>query len=204
MTWIQTTSGVRYDLRTGPDRPLSAALDVVRPLSRLCRFTGHGRMPWSVAAHCVVGSVVAERCLGSRALARAFLLHEAGEALVGDVSSPLKGLLPGFRDLEALAHRHARAAFLWIGDPVDDTAEVAAGVRRLDVICLYAERGALFDDPPDAWVDPPDERDQWLVDRAEALVRQALYEGAGHGLRAETDFLDLFQDLNPQHDGGAK
>lgn len=73
--------------------------DIAHSLSLINRFTGHTRTPYSVAEHCVIGSEIIR---GEFALE--FLLHDAHEAYLGDVSGPLKGILGG---------RYAELADLW-------------------------------------------------------------------------------------------
>jgi hypothetical protein len=61
----------------------------------LVRWNGHCHRPYSVAEHCVL--------LASRApdhLKLTALMHDASEAYLGDVPSPLKVQWPGYRDLE--------------------------------------------------------------------------------------------------------
>lgn len=61
--------------------------DIAHSLSHLCRFTGHTNLFYSVAQHCLL---VAEKIPGGPEEKLAALLHDAAEAYVGDLSSPLK------------------------------------------------------------------------------------------------------------------
>ena len=93
--WLELSSGARFILDRPPffESPPDLLLDICLPLSRLRRFTGHGRCPWSVAKHTLVtlkyallrGYPVTDRL--------DVLLHDAAEAIVGDIASPLKGYL---------------------------------------------------------------------------------------------------------------
>src|SRR5262249_11367093 len=71
--------------------------DIAHALSMLCRYTGHSKWHYSVAQHSVLVSYACEP-----ADALYGLLHDAAEAYLGDVSSPLKRTmyLSGYRALE--------------------------------------------------------------------------------------------------------
>lgn len=89
---IITFTGRVIDLQR-PERADIYIQDISYALSNLCRFTGHTLHFYSVAEHCIrVYNVVGT--LGA-------LLHDAHEAYIGDVSSPLKTLLPDYRALES-------------------------------------------------------------------------------------------------------
>jgi hypothetical protein len=91
---IQLSNGVLFDLLE-PDPELIDIEVIAASLSKLCRFTGHSSAFYSVAQHCVVVSrlVPAELALHG-------LLHDASEAFVGDVATPLKALLPEYKAIE--------------------------------------------------------------------------------------------------------
>lgn len=76
--------------------------DIAHHLSNICRFTGAGPF-YSVAQHSVQVSWL---CRGSRQFALAGLLHDAAEAYLNDMSSPVKRdpIMAGYveREEEAL------------------------------------------------------------------------------------------------------
>lgn len=74
--------------------------DIAHHLSMLCRYTGGVKTFYSVAEHSVlVKSLLAERGYSER-IQLAGLLHDAAEAYIGDVSSPLKSMLSDYQRVE--------------------------------------------------------------------------------------------------------
>lgn len=91
---ISTVSGRFFDILKPEDYEFDID-EIATALSNICRYTGHVNKFYSVAEH----SVLVSRLVPSR-LALAGLLHDASEAFVGDVSSPLKKLLPEYKRIE--------------------------------------------------------------------------------------------------------
>lgn len=113
--------------------------DIAQALSRICRFCGHSRQFYSVAQHCVHVSEIVPR---EDALAA--LLHDATEAYIGDLVSPLKSMLPAYKAIEqrlwsAIAQRFSV-------DPV-----LPASVKQADLQLLAIERRDLLPDSPMEW-----------------------------------------------------
>jgi hypothetical protein len=84
-------------------------LDIAHALACQNRFTGHAREPYSVAQHCVLVSLLMGETMPRGASARDVahaslcgLLHDASEAYLVDVASPVKNLpeLARFREIE--------------------------------------------------------------------------------------------------------
>jgi 5'-deoxynucleotidase YfbR-like HD superfamily hydrolase len=100
--YLQTVSG-RWVNPFDPDPAQLDADDIARALANLCRFGGHSRVFYSVAQHCVIVSRVIEERGGDVEDAFAALMHDAGEAYLGDMPHPLKhrsALGAAFRDAE--------------------------------------------------------------------------------------------------------
>lgn len=74
--------------------------DIAHALSNICRFGGHSRQFYSVAEHSIrVADILAVNG-ADQATVYTGLMHDAVEALVGDMPAPLKQLLPDYRKLE--------------------------------------------------------------------------------------------------------
>jgi 5'-deoxynucleotidase YfbR-like HD superfamily hydrolase len=127
---MQTYTGKLIDLANF--RPSDVRLpDISHALASINRFTGHCRVPYSVAQHSVL---VSELTPPEHALWG--LLHDASEAYLGDVATPLKSMLPGYRELEESVQR-AIATYFGLGWPVP------AAVHLADKQALLAEKRDL-------------------------------------------------------------
>jgi hypothetical protein len=102
---IQLSNGHLFDLER-PDPSLIDIRMLAASLSKLCRFNGHVKRFYSVAEHCVfVSELVAPE------FALKGLLHDATEAFVGDMVSPLKATQPAYKKVEHRVARAIKAAF---------------------------------------------------------------------------------------------
>lgn len=135
---IAITGGVFFDLL----RPHEMKFDIeaiANSLSNICRYTGHVNRFYSVAEHCVlVSKAVPER------YALEGLLHDASEAYVGDVSSPLKRLLPDYRKIEDNVQDALAKTF---GLVYPFPKEIHDADKRL----YWAERATIAPGPDKLW-----------------------------------------------------
>lgn len=81
-----------------PEKSVYDITDVARGLSHTARFSGQTDRPYNVAQHSVIVSRMVPH---EHALAG--LLHDAQESFMADVPSPLKRMLPGYKELELRA-----------------------------------------------------------------------------------------------------
>jgi len=138
MSWILTHSGKHFDL-SDPQPDMVDVLDIAHGLSFCCRFAGQCSWFYSVAQHSVAVSELVAPELGLEGL-----LHDAAEAYIGDITRPLKLLLPDFRAIERRVDAAIRAAF---DLPSSHSPEVA----RADQILLATERRDLMPEDPTDW-----------------------------------------------------
>lgn len=102
---IVTSSGQVFNYVSSTPR-IYHIEDIAQGLSNICRFTGQCNQFYSVAEH----SLLVSNLLPPK-LKLAGLLHDASEAYLGDVNSPLKSLLPEYKVLEQKIQREIAEQF---------------------------------------------------------------------------------------------
>lgn len=170
--WIQTYSGARFRLDdlAGNEYRLR---DIAHALANLCRYAGHCRDFYSVAQHSVLVSRVCDQ--GDAAWG---LLHDASEAYLLDVPSPLKRM-PGMEGYRLLERQVQLAVCDWFALPLD----MPPSVHEADLRLLVTERrdlmggGELWDPDLDRYEPlrsrirplPPREAEELFLGRAAEL-----------------------------------
>lgn len=170
--WIQTASGIAFDLIEPHPEMVNFEIDIAESLARLARFNGHVRSgPYSVAQHSVMGADALLRETGDTTLAALFLLHDAHEAYIGDICTPVKAALwevapLGFSNpvgIDAtLARINVKAALDRLTQRIDLSIHAAAclppplmseiaEVKAMDRRMLATERRHLLGPSPAPW-----------------------------------------------------
>jgi hypothetical protein len=181
MNWIQTFSGRKVDLEY--PRPEDICIeDIAHALSQLCRFGGHCQGFYSVAEHSLLVEKVIDTALADfHALKLAALLHDAAEAYIGDLVTPLKKILVKETYLEGRWLDTIKKKF---GLPLD-LQPLPRQVVNADAFMLTIEVNALFPSVLPDWKFPkrPPESPEKYQPRC---LPPAL---------AETSFLTRFHEL---------
>lgn len=138
--FIITQSGEKFDF-VNPKAEQVHIKDIAYALANQCRFNGH--VPFfSVAEHSVA---VAAR-LPAR-LQLAGLLHDASEAYLSDVPSPVKQFLPEYQKLEANLQAVVVAKFR-----IELSSEDEKEIKAADLDATYTEARYLLEGGGREWV----------------------------------------------------
>ena len=115
--------------------------DIAHALSLVCRFGGHTQVHYSVAQHSLLVARILEHRGAPVEAQLAGLLHDAHEAYIGDVPTPVKTALGSiWRDLEHEVEIVVRQA-LGIAQALVDWEDL---VKHADLVALATERRDLM------------------------------------------------------------
>ena len=150
--WVQTISGRRVDL-LDPDPADIGIDDIAWALSRIPRFNGHTRFAYSVAQHCVLGAQYLHHQPGAKTTRNAliFLLHDAHEAYIGDITTPAA---EAFCDARLHVVKYHLDCAIWkavTGEVWTTRLPLACEVADIDLRMLRTERDQLCAPPPQSW-----------------------------------------------------
>lgn len=137
--WMQTFKGIQF--WPMDPRPEEVDIeDIAHALSNMCRFGGHTKSFYSVAQHsCIVSDNL------PFGLSAQGLLHDATEAYLVDVPTPIKRFLVGYKEFEAGLARV-------IGERFDvELVHLAPETHEADVRALWTEKRDLKGPQPARW-----------------------------------------------------
>jgi 5'-deoxynucleotidase YfbR-like HD superfamily hydrolase len=142
--FIGTSKGI-LDL-IAPETNQIDIIDVAHSLSNLCRFLGHSRKFYSVAEHSVWVSKEIEKIYPHDYNLRLYgLLHDASEAFVGDLPTPLKSLLGNYGSIYGRIEKCIQDVILF-KYKVYLSSRVLSIVDDIDKRVLATEAIQLFSD----------------------------------------------------------
>lgn len=137
-TDIKLHSGEYFDF-LNPEACSFKIEDIAWGLSNICRFNGHVKQFYSVAQHSVHVAQLLPRHLQLQGL-----LHDAAEAFIGDVTKPLKELLPGYKHIEQAVEAALTKAY-GLPKNLDESVKLA------DIIMLRTEQRDIVGADADKW-----------------------------------------------------
>ncbi|MGJ7252885.1 HD family hydrolase [Morganella morganii] len=139
MSYIATSTGKHIDfVNITPDQ--ICIEDIARGLSNECRFAGQLESFYSVAQHSVYVSQIVPPEYALEAL-----LHDAAEAYIKDIPSPLKAMLPDFKAVEKRIEAVIREKF-------GLTHTISSVVHYADLVMLATERRDFEIDIENQWL----------------------------------------------------
>lgn len=108
---VRTYSGVYFNLEC-PQHTDVFVMDIAVALARECRFNNATQKMYSVAEHSVWCALRAQEKYPSRKrLAFEALLHDAHEYIWKDIPSPMKALLPKYKNYQVLTQSAINTRF---------------------------------------------------------------------------------------------
>lgn len=148
--------------------------DIAHGLANICRYSGQCSNFYSVAEHSIL---VSETAVGFEFEA---LMHDAAEAFLGDITRPLKQILPEYRRIESEVERA-------ILDRFGVTGPLPPQVKQADLRVLASEQKQIMPTGTDGWVRGH------KVDPAPIVVRHL------PPAEAKRVFLERFKVLHPRY-----
>lgn len=117
--------------------------DIIHHLSMIPRFGGKLDMHYSVLDHSVYVGMIAKTFMNvDDETGFAALMHDAQEAYLGDLPTPLKNLLPDYKKIETAFELAIQEKF-----KIRITPKIKELVKAADLLALKAEKQALFTTP---------------------------------------------------------
>lgn len=142
-TWIETGSGTKFDYLSD-DTVCINLVDIASALSKCCRYTGHCSRFYSVAEHSFFVSLHVPK-----QYALAGLLHDASEAYLSDIASPIKQLMPEYKKIEAVIMNRIAKKF-----HLEDGFHILPEVKEADWAMLMSEASVLLPSRGQDWYFP--------------------------------------------------
>lgn len=147
-SWLATSRGMGWSIHN-PEVQDVYLQDILAGLSRACRYAGQIKLSiemYSVSEHSSLMTRYALENGRVEALedAIALHLHDASEFIYGDVTTPVKQEMPGYRTLEDKGQGVIQDAF---GLTSSNTRITKPEIKELDLRIRIDERMALINEP---------------------------------------------------------
>ena len=169
MTFIRTYTGIRIN-PLNPDAAVIDMIDIAHALSLLSRANGHFKTFYSVGQHSINCMMEAQARGYSKKVQFAYLLHDASEAYLSDVTRPVKQEMPQYRAIEKPLQDMIWTKY--IGEALND--EEFKQVRDIDDAILYYEfiyfmNEAIYEENPELKSQPVFEFESFIQTEQEFL-----------------------------------
>ena len=204
MSYIQTLSGNKFYFDRDPVDYFAKLSDaelideLAGALSKVCRFAGHCKTFYSVATHCALGMPIPSRGREDRDASEvreyglSFLFHDAAEAYTGDITTPLKLLIPNFKEIEkgiedALFSRLTRMTGM--------ASPHCNAIKRADLIMLHAEKCLLIEGAEEWAVLSDLSEEEILCSTAVQVGMSEIIEPISDPTMSKKVFLEVYKDL---------
>jgi 5'-deoxynucleotidase YfbR-like HD superfamily hydrolase len=188
--WYNTNGGRKFYVLDPRVEDVDIS-DIAHALSWKYRFGGHLDRPFSVAQHSLAVARIVKPEYAFEAL-----LHDASEAYLPDVLSPIKKAILNFKEIEdrveSSIHQRFRLPF-----PLTDEAKFC--IKKVDWVSVLIEHELFFDNQQNKWEQVPFEKYQINMDdydRTLWLTIQTMQPWM-----VKNAFLRTFKDLAKQRYG---
>ncbi|MBE6034701.1 MAG: HD domain-containing protein [Clostridiales bacterium] len=168
-----------YKRKFNPTRAVEKDItigDVAHALSLICRANGHLNIFFSVAQHSINCAMEAKERGFSKKIQLDCLLHDASEAYIGDVITPLKIQLNTYKDYEKALQATVLKA-LGVGPPKEEDEKI---IKEIDSCMLYHEFKLLHGE---------------LVFKTEPEIHITISETEVPHNQIEAQFIQLYREL---------
>lgn len=138
--WIETSKGRRFYFAN----PTFDSEEIAHSLANQCRYVGQSLRRYSTAEHSILVSMICEQM----GLCDPFegLMHDAHEAYMGDMSSPLKSLLKDYRFIEDHVEAQLREVLVL-------PSHKTSGCDFADKVALVVEARQMMPSKGENWKD---------------------------------------------------
>ena len=180
LQWIETVTGGKFYFR----KPVFDIGEIAHALGMVCRYTGHCKRFYSVAEHSILVSNIMEHLKIGDPMEG--LLHDATEAYLADIASPVKTMLKDYQLLEKALDGKMREQFKL---PLIKTE----GCIKADWMALFIEANTMMSSKAKDWAGPPGLREEAL----ELPFQIRNYDPQW----ATSQFMDRMTDIRRRHRG---
>jgi len=194
--WLTTISGKQFHL-LNPSPDEITIEDIAWSLGGIRRYLNHSTKPWTVAEHSIVVAMIVRELGHNVRVQLSALFHDAAEAYIGDVPSPVKwamdqlsgkGYRPGtwtLREIESRVDAAICRKFDSNDHKIDNVIKAADLQARATEVRDYLPVSILEDEP----------RQAPLPYHIEACLAYAMFLFTGTCAEKDRKPADLFLDV---------